>query len=168
MKNNKLPNFSDEHRDFIKECLVHDDSPMRVTNEFLDMYPDIGIGLDLSMEEIEDFIYQRIQKIKSKYKDEIEARKDDDTVNEAYEGMPYLSPKWRARYFRKLLRSVKSDDIDRQIKLLRELRAEEKLLNAARQNREMIEPEYDDLIQLANSSELFESHSNNSDEDLEK
>ena len=130
---NKIPNFSDEQRDFIKECLVHEDSPLRVTQEFLDMFPEIGNGLDLSMQEIEDLVYGRVQKIKAKYKAELEARKDDDTINEPYEGMPYLSPKWRARYFRKLLRSVKPDDIDRQIKLLRELRAEEKLLNAARE-----------------------------------
>ncbi len=123
----KLPHFSEDQRAFIIECLAHDLPLIKTVEEFKDMYPDF-VGAERDAARADNQIYRRIQKIKDKAQDEIQTLRESEDINDKQE-MPYLSPKWRVRYFRRLLREVEPDDIDRQIKLLRELRAESKLLD---------------------------------------
>ena len=92
-----------------------------VVKEFQEFYPDVQIP--------KQQLYQRVQKIQVRSKEEIEALQETDASPSISEASDlYLSPRWRARYLRRILRKVKEDDLDMQIKVLKELRSEAKLL----------------------------------------
>ena len=126
MKNEKLPHFSDEQRQFVRECLAAGMALIEVRDEFMEMYPDF-VKLAGNLRKAENLIYKRIQNININDADQIQEIRDSDGIDAENKDMPYISWKWRARYFRRLLRNVKPNDIDRQIKLLREIRAEERM-----------------------------------------
>lgn len=125
MNNQKLPHFTDDQQQFIKECLAQNMTLIAVRDEFLEMYPEFSVDAD--EEKLKKDVYQRIQKIKERHAEEIESLRDDADDSKK-ENMPYLSPLWRARYLRRLLRQVPDEDMDRQIKIIRELRSEAKLI----------------------------------------
>ena len=112
-----------EQKQFCIETFSFGLSTSQVVKEFQEFFPDCEIG--------EKQLYQRIQKIKERNADEIEALKQENTSDllEQHDEI-YFSPLWRARYFRRLLRKVDKEDIALQVKILKELRAEAKLMQS--------------------------------------
>lgn len=87
-----------------------------VAVEFKEMFPDV--------EDDDDKLYRRIQKIKENHAPEIQKLRETGEIIEG--AQIYLTPAWRAQYLLQLLE--KTDDVNQQIKILKELRAEAKLI----------------------------------------
>jgi len=87
-----------------------------VAVEFKEMFPDV--------ETDDEKLYRRIQKIKENHAPDIAKLRETGEIVE--DAQIYLSPRWRGRYLAQLLE--KTDDVNQKIKILKELRAEQKLI----------------------------------------
>ena len=130
--NSKLPRLDKDQNNFIIEHLAAGTPMKAIVSEFLSMFPAFGSGSGFDDEEISHKIYQRIQKIKEKRINEIEALRDADPCSAETDDAPYLSAHWRARRLHSLLLNVENKDpqiIQLQIRIIKEMRAEAELLN---------------------------------------
>ena len=117
--------LSDEQRSFIIEAFAAGLTIIKVVKEVQEFFPDMEIE--------KEKLYQRCQKIKASHAAEIESLADE-LKREGQQNIAelYLSPLWRVRYFRRLLREADKEDINLQVKLLKEIRAESKLMSPRR------------------------------------
>ena len=106
--------FTVEERSFLMLSFAHGMSTPAMIADFKEVYP--GVCDD------EDKLHERLKKLKAKYEPEIaeiaEKLKSDLPV--------FALPEWRIFYFRRLLSEAKSPET--KIRLLKEIRAESKLL----------------------------------------
>lgn len=123
-----MKHLTKDQNQFIKHCLVCGAQIDDILTDFIEIYPktiqdDKNEVDSKSVKEVKDLLTMRIKNIAVNEKEDIERLKElrGNTVV-----MPYLSATWRARYFRRLL--AEADNRNEQTKILRELRAEERLL----------------------------------------
>ena len=144
--NSKLPRLDKDQSNFIIEHLAAGTPMKAIVSEFLSMFPAFGSGSGFNDEEISHRIYQRIQKIKEKRINEIEALRDADLSGE---DAPYLSAQWRARRLYSLLLNAENKDpkiIQLQIRIIKEMRAEAELLNKNNDKGKIDNPPLRDLV----------------------
>ena len=129
----RLPRLNAEQNDFIVERLAEGIPMKAIVKEFQERHPKFGYSSGISDDEISHKIYQRIQKIKEKRHNEIQARRDADPYSDDTSPAPYLSGRWRAKELYYLYQNAEKLDpqvMTLKIRLLTRLHAEEKLLKA--------------------------------------
>ena len=151
----KLPRLDQDQNNFIIEHLAAGTPMKAIVSEFLSMFPTFGSGSGYDDEEISHKIYQRIQKIKEKRINEIEALRETDLCSAEREEAPYLSARWRAGRLHSLLLNIENKDpkiIELQIKIIKEIRVEAKLLSPKkkRDTDEVVFPPPRDLVSELN------------------
>ena len=124
----KLSRLNIEHNDFIIARLAEGTPMKAIVKEFQEKFPKFGYGSGIPDDEIAQRVYQRIQKIKKKRHNEIQARRDAEPYSDDTSTQPYLSPAWRARRFYNLL--LTATTIKDKKKFIKEIRAEATLLSA--------------------------------------
>ena len=145
----KLPRLNPDQNNFIIECLAAGMPIKAIVPEFQAMFPSFGYGADIDDDDISTKIYQRIQKIKEKRANEIQALRDTDPTADENAEAPYLSARWRARRFHSLLLNVgikDAQEIQLEIKILKEIRAEAKLLGMDDDKDKVENPPLRDLV----------------------
>lgn len=114
----KTVRLSDRQRKFIIVCFGYNAKPEEIVADLIEVFPKFAEKKESLVENVENVRKRNQEKIK-----EIQEEHSGKIVT------PALAPFWRVTYFRMLLsESDNIEKLDTKIKLLRELRAEGKIL----------------------------------------